>query len=253
MKICTRFPLDYHGYVLGPMYPLCILGRFLLQGLGGYFEIISALSGIQQYPKVFSSVWIVLSFNIPVSLTLPTTSTQNNLDDPELGAMNVVLSHSITIPQQISKAGFMINGVALDTITSQLVSTGEKFNLPPLPKQPHRKVSRSIRMALWFNTYRFVLAPTVSAPLNSIVIDRKFFVFTVTLNFIGLILAITDTWSYPRHYTGAFVLGNLLAAILVRNELFGRFLYLIVNTLFSQVCIHIDTIELSVDHRTLVV
>ena len=252
MKICARFPLDYHGYVLGPMYPLCILGRFLLQGLGGYFEIISARSGIQQYPKVFNSVGIVLRFNIPV-FTLPTMSAQKNLDDPELGALNVVLSHPIAIPQQISGAGFIINGVALDTITSQLVSTGEKFNLPPLPKQPPRKVNRSIRMALWFNTYRSVLAPTVSAPLNSIVIDRKFFVFTVTLNFIGLILAITDTWSYPRHYTGAFVLGNLLAAILMRNELFGRFLYLIVNTLFSQVCIHIGAIELSVDHRTLVV
>lgn len=56
------------------------------------------------------------------------------------------------------------------------------------------------------------------------------------MNAIGLLLAATNVWMYPRQYTGAFVLGNLLAAILVRNELFGRFLYLFVNTFFAKVC-----------------
>lgn len=42
-------------------------------------------------------------------------------------------------------------------------------------------------------------------------------------------------WHYPRRYTGALVLGNLLVAIMVRNELFGRLLYLIVNTCFAKV------------------
>ena len=51
----------------------------------------------------------------------------------------------------------------------------------------------------------------------------------------GLSLAATGVWGYPRQYTGAFVLGNLLAAILMRNELFGRLLYLIVNALFAKV------------------
>jgi hypothetical protein len=31
------------------------------------------------------------------------------------------------------------------------------------------------------------------------------------------------------------VLGNLLTAILVRNEVFGRFVYLLVNKLFAKV------------------
>ena len=180
----------------------------------------------------------MFSTNVPGPLTLSIMSTQKHLNDPELGTMNMVLNHPITIPQQISGAGFIVNGVRLDSITSQLVSTGEKPNPLPLSKQPSRKVSLSIRMALWFNTYRFVLSLSISTPLITITIYRKFFVFTVTLNLIGLILAITNTWSYPRHYTGAFVLGNLLVAILMRNELFGRFLYLIVNTLFSHVCIH---------------
>ncbi|KAI0294406.1 hypothetical protein BC826DRAFT_1091639 [Russula brevipes] len=69
---------------------------------------------------------------------------------------------------------------------------------------------------LWFNTYRI------------------FFTFIVSLNLVGLILTTKDVWQYPRVHTDALVLGNLLAAILVRNELFGRFLYLSVNMLFAK-------------------
>lgn len=59
----------------------------------------------------------------------------------------------------------------------------------------------------------------------------------MSFNLVGLGLAIADIWKYPRNYTGAFVLGNLLVAILMRNELFGRCLYLIVNALFAKVSI----------------
>ena len=57
----------------------------------------------------------------------------------------------------------------------------------------------------------------------------------MTLNLVALLLALLHVWEYPRRYTSAFVLGNLQAAILVRNELFGRLLYLVVNTLFAKV------------------
>ena len=43
-------------------------------------------------------------------------------------------------------------------------------------------------------------------------------------------------WHYPKKYTGGLVLGNLFVAILMRNELFGRLLFLIVNTCFAKVC-----------------
>ncbi|KIK09279.1 hypothetical protein K443DRAFT_127733 [Laccaria amethystina LaAM-08-1] len=79
-----------------------------------------------------------------------------------------------------------------------------------------KRASRWIRFQLWFNTY------------------RKFFTTVLTFNVFGLILAATGVWSYPRDYTGAFILGNLYIAILVRNELFGRFLYLFVNMLFAK-------------------
>jgi hypothetical protein len=66
-------------------------------------------------------------------------------------------------------------------------------------------------------------------------IIRKFFTFIVLLNLVGLILVITDVWQYPRQYAGALALGNICTAILVRNELFGRLLYLSVNKLFAKV------------------
>ena len=96
------------------------------------------------------------------------------------------------------------------------------------PKPPKKKVSRWIRWQLWFNTY------------------RKFFTFVLTFNVIGILLAITGHWPYARKYTGPIVLGNLLFAILMRNELFGRFLYLVINTLFAKVhCPLIPTLRAS--------
>lgn len=79
----------------------------------------------------------------------------------------------------------------------------------------------------------------IKMPEDALNINRlssKFFTFVISINLTGLILAIFNIWTYPRNYTGAFVLGNLLFAILMRNELFGRFLYLFVNTLFAKVC-----------------
>lgn len=63
----------------------------------------------------------------------------------------------------------------------------------------------------------------------------KFFVLTITLNMIGLIFAASGHWPYARRYTGALILGNFHVSVLMRNELFGRFLYLFVNTCFAKV------------------
>ena len=52
---------------------------------------------------------------------------------------------------------------------------------------------------------------------------------------IGLILATTGNWDYGLKYNGAIVVANFNVAILMRNEVFGRLLYLIVNTLFAKV------------------
>ena len=52
---------------------------------------------------------------------------------------------------------------------------------------------------------------------------------------IGVWLAALDKWEYPQRYAGALALGNIQLAILMRNELFGRCLYLLVNTFFAKV------------------
>ena len=64
---------------------------------------------------------------------------------------------------------------------------------------------------------------------------RKFYTIVMSINMTMLVLAAANVWDYPRRYTGAFILGNLFFAILMRNELFGRMLYATVNFLFAKV------------------
>lgn len=75
------------------------------------------------------------------------------------------------------------------------------------PRKP--KISRWILFTLWFNTY------------------RKFFTFVTLLNLTGIILAACGHFPYAENHMGALVLGNLLCAILMRNELWMRFLYMV--------------------------
>lgn len=79
----------------------------------------------------------------------------------------------------------------------------------PNPKSVPAKISRWLLFGLWFNTY------------------RKFFTLIVSLNIVGIILAATGHFSYAESHQGALVLGNLLMAIMMRNELWFRFLYLV--------------------------
>jgi len=77
------------------------------------------------------------------------------------------------------------------------------------PAPPKQKISRWTLANLWFNTY------------------RKFFTFVTLLNLTGIIMASLNRFPYAENHLGALVLGNLLCAILMRNELFLRFLYII--------------------------
>ncbi|KFY78566.1 hypothetical protein V499_02310 [Pseudogymnoascus sp. VKM F-103] len=77
------------------------------------------------------------------------------------------------------------------------------------PARPKQKISRWITFQLWFNTY------------------RKFFTIVTLLNLAGIIMTALGRFPYAESHLGALVLGNLLCAILMRNELFLRFLYLI--------------------------
>lgn len=57
----------------------------------------------------------------------------------------------------------------------------------------------------------------------------------VILNGVGIVMAATGKFQYATNHSGALVLGNLLCAVMMRNELFLRFLYLIANTFLAKV------------------
>lgn len=82
---------------------------------------------------------------------------------------------------------------------------------PPKAKVPVLTATkrRWIVFQLWFNTY------------------RKFFTFVTLLNLAGIIMASLGRFHYAEGHLGALVLGNLLCAILMRNEAFLRVLYII--------------------------
>jgi hypothetical protein len=89
---------------------------------------------------------------------------------------------------------------------------------PKKPAGPKPKISRWILFQIWFNTY------------------RKFFAFVTLLNLAGIIMAALNRFPYAENHLGALVLGNLLTAILMRNELFLRFLYTVAIYGLRSVC-----------------
>ena len=90
------------------------------------------------------------------------------------------------------------------------LSAGGQVTKAPAPDPAAKKrPSRWILFQLWFNTY------------------KKFFTFVTLLNLAGIIMAALGRFRYAENHLGALVLGNLLCAILMRNELFLRLLYMI--------------------------
>lgn len=86
------------------------------------------------------------------------------------------------------------------------------------PPPPKPRVGKWILFKLWFNTY------------------RKFFTFVTLLNLAGIIMAALNRFPYAENHLGALVLGNLLCAVLFRNELWMRFLYTISIYGLRSVC-----------------
>ncbi|KAA1471260.1 hypothetical protein DENSPDRAFT_101912 [Dentipellis sp. KUC8613] len=97
----------------------------------------------------------------------------------------------------------------------EVVPAPSKAPAKPAGKK-RKQVSKWILWKIWFNTY------------------RKLFTFVFTVNMIGIGLAASGHWPYAVRYNGAMALGNLNFAILMRNEIFGRLLYLFVNTFFAK-------------------
>jgi hypothetical protein len=163
---------------------------------------------------------------LPTSIEPPAPFTPVDLEGAPIPEPDTPL------PTAEEKAVTLVTEKAAATVPTAQPKPAAK----PGPKW--KRASRWIRFKIWYNTYRSVAGGTaqVSRAAELTRSCRKFFTFVLTLNVVGLILAISGKWTYPVHYPSAVILGNLWVAILVRNEVFGRFLYLIVNTLFAKAC-----------------
>ncbi|KAL2205442.1 hypothetical protein CC79DRAFT_1310751 [Sarocladium strictum] len=135
------------------------------------------------------------------------------LSSPNLPATPVSAIHSGLTPLQ-SSPGSSLSLEKLAVEAPKLTASQDSLP-PPAPvttvktAPPKRKVSLWVKFRLWMHTY------------------RKFFIVVVALNLTGIILACLDKFPYARDHSGALVLGNLLCAVLMRNELFLRFLYMV--------------------------
>ncbi|KZT65479.1 hypothetical protein DAEQUDRAFT_716552 [Daedalea quercina L-15889] len=136
-------------------------------------------------------------------------------DDAEKGVANVY-------PGEIAITFGNEKGDLATTEILPVLPVDEKGQKPPpklaqkASKPAKRKVSRWILFQLWYNTY------------------RKLFTIVFTVNIIMFGFAASGHWHYARQYGGAMAVGNFNVAVLVRNEIFGRCLYLFVNTCFAK-------------------
>ncbi|CAE6528025.1 unnamed protein product [Rhizoctonia solani] len=138
---------------------------------------------------------------------------------PSLPYQTTPSTQTITLPSPT------VSLAPVEKAPSEKVIQGSVVPAPPKPtlaagkgkaKPSDVEANLWIRFNLFFNTY------------------RKFYTFVVTLNGIGLILAGIGRFEYATNHSGALVLGNLLCAVMMRNELFTRFLYLIATALFAK-------------------
>jgi len=145
--------------------------------------------------------------------------------DAEKGLIDIHSGNSVTAVPDFSAAKTLsfpdekkVDLSAPPPLFSPLKEKKDTPAAPPArsgPKQK-KKVSKWVLWKLWFNTY------------------RKLFTFVFCINAVGIGFAASGHWPYAVRYSGALVLGNLFTAILMRNECFGRILYLFVNTCFAK-------------------
>jgi len=142
--------------------------------------------------------------------------------DPEKGTLDpltVQLPYTDDVKTPLSAADIPPTFPASKEKDSTVTTTTKEVVVAAKPKpagKPKKKVSKWVLWRIWFNTY------------------RKFFTFTFSFNMIGLALAASGHWPYGVKYSGAIVVANFNFAILMRNEVFGRLLYLFINTLFAK-------------------
>lgn len=145
---------------------------------------------------------------------------QNSADaylrDAEDGHAEIVLPSPLTRSSTMCSLDSTASTLVGEIIEKDKLEIVKPERLAAPVTKPALKASKWVRFNLWFNTY------------------RKFWLLVITLNAVGILCAALGRFKYAEDHLGALVLGNLLAAILVRNEIFSRFLFLFVNALFAE-------------------
>jgi hypothetical protein len=178
--------------------------------------------------------------------SVPPKDAPNAYNDAERGTNDVhydptTVSSPRSIDEKVVDSEKDKTPVVISDISFEVVPVSKATQSKPPAK---KEVSKWISWTLWFNMYRLVSITGMSIGrmamfLISLLVPLtgRLFTFVVTLNMVGLVLAVSGHFPYANRRTSAMVLGNLNFAVLMRNELFIRFLYLFVNTCFAKVAI----------------
>lgn len=129
---------------------------------------------------------------------------------------------SLVSEEMISATSSVHKGIGPypSVLVSSVTSAVDIVPSAPVParQKSAKKPNKWVLFFLWFNTY------------------RKFFIFITSLNLVGIILAGVGRFRYAENHLGALVLGNLLLAVMMRNELLLRILYTIAIYGLRSVC-----------------
>ncbi|GBE82485.1 hypothetical protein SCP_0408690 [Sparassis crispa] len=139
-------------------------------------------------------------------------------DDAEKGTFDVHSSPVDLIYNEKQALTFPKDEKELAVASVFPVSEAKKEQTPPKTpsKPPKKKASKWIILQLWYNTY------------------RKLFTIAFSVNIIMFGFAVSGHWAYAVKYGSAMAVANFNVSFLVRNEIFGRCLYIFVNTLFAK-------------------
>ena len=95
--------------------------------------------------------------------------------------------------------------------------------------------SKWTRFRIWYNIYRQVCPHQSSLCHANLIPSPQFFTLALTLNAVGILLAALGRLPYAQNRTAAISLGNVLAAVVFRNELLLRGLFWVLVKLFQKV------------------
>jgi hypothetical protein len=159
-----------------------------------------------------------------------TTTRVNSL--PQLSYQ---AEEKIAIPEKaLVKVDQTLTAIELQKAEIKHVETAKPANTATPQSGP--VATRWVKFLLFFNTYRYVNCESFNTTILTLVLDcRKFFTVVVTFNGVCIVLAALGRFPYAENNNGAFILGNLLMAVMMRNELFLRGVFWVVNTCLAKV------------------